>query len=904
MQATSEDQEFAWAYYNLGVVYTEMDEPQAAHQAFSKAREINPGAWQIHYALALNLFRCNSDSQEVIALCEKAFNLHPNFSDSSRILKLKGLAYKRLNDGKKSENSLKRASFFAIFALAGAYFHEDDVLNKRVLLSKCLQDLAKCHETADGNGVKEDLLKKAYSITPEDLNLWCDLAIYQKSISKKELEVRCKAIIDNYWDSTPGDLKRLANYNGLKELGYSDSLNKLARYRSQIESRSTADRSIEAKEPCYLDDIQRLNYARWALFLAERATTTDERENAINKIKIIINYLEESIQKNTESKVANYFWISLILCDLAQCYNKYNRLAMDLTTEVAKKDYFNKDIDIVEFLSDQNNEINIGNTKLNVEDFRESKRSFPHAHRHMVKRLSKKLDDIKAHSLFTDDKKRDFIKHFENNDYQLAKETLLKALMLDPNDPIIRYNLGVAYVREGFSLGDKSAIKRNMEIGNRYLTQSLELSKTKKNNMEIRYWLGVLYCQIREFEKAVSNFNICKSMSKEVLTYDKEAEFERWQVYLMLGDTYLRQKRYDDCEEELRKITEYLKEGDKIQEKACKYFDKKNNKEILIYAYLWLALIYLEKQIDLYKADQFIEKAKEQISSLNINESANEFKRNLERNLYACIGWKMLLQAQGIGIDLRKIDIDNKKKEVILHKGDIRDCDLTYDNGDKKYKFKKAQIRNAILSVDEKYIDVLNAEVSDATIEAADERARFKGLIDGNTIVPSNYGKYNFADLTEEKYKIKKAVEFESVKLVGSIEDIIQNVASLNSDPPLSMINESIFWLEESLALASDPQTCLLLAQALEVKLGLTSDAQVKDAITKKIRARCLLAIQLDIMDDYKQEIETISKKYEEKKEKKEEVKDKATPTSTISLSIEGTAKGDLTTKADSAKAK
>ena len=62
--------------------------------------------------------------------------------------------------------------------------------------------------------------------------------------------------------------------------------------------------------------------------------------------------------------------------------------------------------------------------------------------------------------------------------------------------------------------------------------------------------------------------------------------------------------------------------------------------------------------------------------------------------------------------------------------------------------------------------------------------------------------------------------------------------------------------------------------------------------------------MQLDIMDDYKQEIETISEKYEEKKEKKEEVKDKATSTSTVSLSIEGTAKGDLTTKADPVKVK
>ena len=963
LQATSEDQEFAWAYYNLGVVYTEMDEPQAAYQAFSKAREISPGAWQMHYALALNLFRCNSDcnsdSREVIALCEKALNLHPNLSDRSRILELKGLAYKRLKyckqsdkeSDKESKNSLKSASFFAISALAGAYFHEDDVLNKRILLSKCLQDLAKCHEESDGNGINEDILKNAYSITPEDLNLWYDLAICQKSISKKELsiskkefEARCKATIDNYWDSTPGDLKRLANYckesKELKELGYCDSLDKLARYRSQVESRSTEDISIEAKEPCHLDDIQRLNYARWALLLAERATTQDETKRARDKIEFIIDRLEESIQKNTGSNVANYFGESLILCALAQCYHKHNSLNNDSIAEVAKKNYFYKDEYIIRFLSDQDKEVNIGNTKLNVENFRKSKRSFPHAYRHMVKSLSKKLDDTEAHSLYTDDKKRDFMKYFNNKDYQLAKDTMLEALMLDPNDPTIRYSLGIAYVHEALALSNKYARKKNLKVGENYLNQSLKLYRSNYDKSIVNYWLGWLCYESRDLEEAVDSLNICKAMLKESLPLD---DSKLWPVYLELGQTYLKLKRYRECEYELKQIKEYHNVGPK--EDA---FNHMTFEDISIYSKLFLASAYLDQRLNLDKVEPLLIKA-EELNDLRYKFSLDEIagadgfksflkqklntdwtndaeieklldenkkfievmedgkqkkcykykldsdeRGDLEGYIYALKGWSLLLQAQGVSFDPHNIDI-GKGNPVILDKAYIENLDLII-KGD-KYLLNKVQIKNAIISIDKgKTINVLKANIHDATMRC---ETKIRGVVEGSVIESidcRNYLEYNGR-------KIRNADLASAVLEEGSIE-IILSGPSDKTESPLIIINESISWLEKSFAIVSDPQTCLHLAQALEVKLDLTTDSKSKEAITREIRARCILAKQLDIMEDYKDEIGAISKKYEEKKEKKEEAKEKAKPTSTISLSIEGTAKGEMTAIADSEKKK
>ena len=51
-----EDDGFSPTYYNLGVVYTELEQMDAAEAAFSKAIEKNEKEWQAYYALALNIF--------------------------------------------------------------------------------------------------------------------------------------------------------------------------------------------------------------------------------------------------------------------------------------------------------------------------------------------------------------------------------------------------------------------------------------------------------------------------------------------------------------------------------------------------------------------------------------------------------------------------------------------------------------------------------------------------------------------------------------------------------------------------------------------------------------------------------------------------------------------------------
>jgi len=64
LQAISEDGTFDLAWYNLGVVYSELKNLDAAEQAFLKAIQLNPERWEPYYALSLN--RLNKIRERII----------------------------------------------------------------------------------------------------------------------------------------------------------------------------------------------------------------------------------------------------------------------------------------------------------------------------------------------------------------------------------------------------------------------------------------------------------------------------------------------------------------------------------------------------------------------------------------------------------------------------------------------------------------------------------------------------------------------------------------------------------------------------------------------------------------------------------------------------------------------
>lgn len=138
LEAVSEDSTFDIAWYNLGVVYTELNHLDAAEQAFLKAVEMTPGNWQPYYALALNRFNRFLPAQGYIGLsdhtkideaclrdvihpCEQAVTLNP---DNPHLHILIGVCYRILSLKKREhEISLKDPSELYRDCIRTAYYH-------------------------------------------------------------------------------------------------------------------------------------------------------------------------------------------------------------------------------------------------------------------------------------------------------------------------------------------------------------------------------------------------------------------------------------------------------------------------------------------------------------------------------------------------------------------------------------------------------------------------------------------------------------------------------------------------------------------------------------------------------------------------------------------------------------
>lgn len=73
LEAISEDSTFSLAWYNLGVVYSELGNLEAAEQAFLKAIEMDPEPWEYYYALSYNRFQKMLDHQKYLRLDEESY---------------------------------------------------------------------------------------------------------------------------------------------------------------------------------------------------------------------------------------------------------------------------------------------------------------------------------------------------------------------------------------------------------------------------------------------------------------------------------------------------------------------------------------------------------------------------------------------------------------------------------------------------------------------------------------------------------------------------------------------------------------------------------------------------------------------------------------------------------------
>lgn len=173
IETLTEDTKFSLAYYNLGVVHTELGNKEAAKTAFEQAIAQDPTSWTAYYARALSCCK-SKEYYRCILLCRRVIELKPSQANRAKAYQLMASVQHHIGNGtlegpgfRTDIENCKRAirhTYRALFWAEIARQNNDKVSKLRTLLVVCVTDLARIYnkqaETLS-NQNKARKLKKA-----------------------------------------------------------------------------------------------------------------------------------------------------------------------------------------------------------------------------------------------------------------------------------------------------------------------------------------------------------------------------------------------------------------------------------------------------------------------------------------------------------------------------------------------------------------------------------------------------------------------------------------------------------------------------------------------------------------------------------------------------------------------
>ncbi|MDD4161597.1 MAG: tetratricopeptide repeat protein [Methanothrix sp.] len=135
-----------------------------------------------------------------------------------------------------------------------------------------------------------------------------------------------------------------------------------------------------------------------------------------------------------------------------------------------------------------------------------------------------------------------------------ARTTLENGFSLNPENPTIRYNLGVICYRHSQESNNGEDKMEWLREAADYLHQALELYDTHQIDAIIRthYWLGMAHFESKDYVDSINHLTIAEKL---IISKDpKDLKFERLMIDIQLGKAYLENESYDDCEEKFRDV--------------------------------------------------------------------------------------------------------------------------------------------------------------------------------------------------------------------------------------------------------------------------------------------------------------------------------------------------------------
>jgi tetratricopeptide (TPR) repeat protein len=539
VEALAEDEDFVLVYYNLGVVYNELSRiagragrvevatrhRDAAEAAFEKAVEQDPACREPYYALARLQYE-RHEMERARELCERVIELpHSGRLDKVKAHDLIGLTYEKpssegLVNGRKASKLVLRSLRSTVLKRRTAGAEEDQLPTVSDLAANCLANLAEeeaSRRPAVGAGGSRlgwfgeserrfrrvvRLYRLAQSLTDKDANLHYKLGSIASDWGKHELAIaelraatRTEPERGLFWAS----------------LGYS-----YARRGSEgDEDRATA----AAERALAVIDMLRARDERTAIDLVRKTYRSLGKEAPLRRLIERTQFSEEI--ERLERALANGDKRSVeVAIDRHQANNR-NWEAGQLNALLGRH-----------YLTDGNDRTLARAAEVRLRtairklgsDPRDLARSDVYAYLARALVLQERKDDaLKAAEQAVSLAPLSSFAHAQLGhifnavgDLESARSTWSDALLWDPNDPDLQWELGFCNWRLAREATDRDKRQLALEEAERYLTQASVLFANERfgERVRIHYWLGRLYEELGRFDSVIPNLRMVQTSGR------------------------------------------------------------------------------------------------------------------------------------------------------------------------------------------------------------------------------------------------------------------------------------------------------------------------------------------------------------------------------------------------------
>ncbi len=679
LMALGEDKKFLKCYYNLGIIYYALNKPESAFSVLNKA--IDPGQPEnflssVYYALAQNHFWMQGRREEnardyefSIRLCDSAIKIYP---DEARAWDLKGWFKKNGRDFKLNKEEGKQSDYYGkniapIREIASALAWREMCwstikgkkdIGARKIAGICTRNLAVAHAQANRKSGISILLQSIH-LDPFNADLFFELG--KILIKFKNWEGAIDALEEAIrLDQQAKFWSHLAYaYSGLyeKEQNRFWLLKRIFSFWTYDRSKTSIESALYACNHAidYISAIDNetlqilkdtLDKLRTSLALKKKEGDDKEASDLETKINLVTKGFDlRSLLDRTHAKDGK-----------EESDEQYKERLTELKNRCSNWDLGSALISIrlssVKDGSDKAKELEDAINKLRVDHPEIINQNL---HDELANALSMPSSETLGQALYHAQRSVNLDPDNPVNRYYLAEvygryksydEANIQLKIGSGLDPEKTYFLDkIASLQPGFNPGKKkdADYKRTLDKYVKYSTHSLEILQSKsldnmdmsKENMQknmlqrssIHYWLGYIYSELNEYDKAIHNCIIAKDlMPKSRLSY--------FMAKLNLGAAQFENKSYDECEvlfQELIKDLETFVEDKKIphNNKTLEEIASDTKEEdndfglndvsagfILGLAYLNLASSYSERDTNFMYALNLVEKANEYIKFL------------------------------------------------------------------------------------------------------------------------------------------------------------------------------------------------------------------------------------------------------------------------------------------------